>query len=49
MRKKGERRAQYHHKRKVHKIIRNKKKTYMKHAIELIEEDKTHNNTRKIY
>jgi len=39
----------YHHKRKeAHKIIRNKKKTYMKNVIESIEDQK-HNNTRKIY
>ena len=40
---------EYYHKRKEdHKIIRNKKKTYMKHVIESIEEDQKH-NTRKIY
>jgi len=39
----------YHHKRKeAHKIIRNKKKTYMKNVIESIEEDQKHNNTRKM-
>jgi len=41
---------EYYHKRKeAHKIIRNKKKTYMKNVIESIEEDRTHNNTRKMY
>ena len=40
----------YYHKRKeAHKIIRNKKKTYMKNVIESIEEDQKHNNTRKMY
>jgi hypothetical protein len=41
---------EYHYKRKeAHKIIRNKKKTYMKNVIESIEEDQKHNNTRKMY
>jgi hypothetical protein len=41
---------EYHHKRKeAHKIIRNKKKTYMKNVTESIEEDQKHNNTRKMY
>ena len=41
---------EYHHKRKeAHKIIRNKKKVYMKNVIESIEEDQKHNNTRKMY
>ena len=41
---------EYHHKRKqAHKIIRSKKKTYMKNIIESIEEDQKHNNTRKMY
>jgi hypothetical protein len=39
----------YHHKRKeAHKIIRKKKKTYMKNVIESTEDQK-HNNTRKMY
>jgi hypothetical protein len=39
---------EYHHKRKeAHKIIRNKKKTYMKIVIESI--DQKHNNTSKMY
>ena len=39
---------EYHNKRKeAHKIIRNKKKTYMKKVIESI--DQKHNNTRKMY
>jgi len=39
----------YHHKRKeAHKIIRNKKKTYMKNVTESTEDQK-HNNTRKMY
>jgi hypothetical protein len=37
------------HKRKAHKILRNKKKTYMKCVIESVEEDWKHNNTRKMY
>ena len=41
---------EYYHKRKeVHKIIRNKKKTYMKNVTESIEEDQKHKNTRKMY
>jgi len=41
---------EYHHKRKEsHKIIRNKKKTYVENVIESIEEDQKHNNTRKMY
>ena len=40
---------EYHHKRKeAHKVIRNKKKVYMKNVTESIEEDKKH-NTRKMY
>jgi len=40
---------EYHHKRKeAHKIIRNKKKTYMKNVIESIEGNQKH-NTRKMY
>jgi hypothetical protein len=41
---------EHHHKRKeAQKIIRNKKKMYMKNVTESIEEDQKHNNTRKIY
>ena len=41
---------EYHHKTKeAHKVIRNKKKVYMKNVIESIEEDKKRNNTRKMY
>ena len=40
---------EYHHKRKAHKIIRNKKKTYMKNVVESIEEDQKRNKTRKMY
>jgi len=41
---------EYNHKRKeAHKIIRNKKKVYMKNVIESTEEDQKHNNTRKMY
>ena len=41
---------EYHHKRKeAHKIIRNKKKTYMKNVIESIEEDQKNNNAKKMY
>jgi len=40
---------EYHHKRKeAHKIIRNKKKTYMKNVIESVEEDQKYNNSRKL-
>jgi len=35
---------EYHYKRReAHKIIRNKKQTYMKNVIESIEEDQKHN------
>jgi len=41
---------EYHHKRKeAHKIIRNKKKTYIKNVTESIEEDQKNNTTRKMY
>jgi len=41
---------EYHHKRKeAHRMIRNKKKTYVKSVIESVEEDQKHNNTRKMY
>ena len=40
---------EYHHKEEAHKIIRNKKRAYMKNTIESIEEDQKHNNTRKTY
>jgi len=41
---------EYHHKRKeAHKIIRNKKKTYLKNVTESTEEDQKHNNIRKMY
>jgi 3-methyladenine DNA glycosylase AlkC len=41
---------EYHHKRKeAHKMIRNKKETYLKSVIESIEEDQKHNNTRKMF
>jgi len=40
----------YHHKRKeAHKIIRNKKKTYMKNVTGSIEKDQKNNTTRKMY
>jgi len=39
---------EYYHKRKAHKIIRNKKMTYMKNVIESKEEDQKH-NTRKMH
>jgi len=40
---------EYHHKRKeAHKIIRNKKKLYIKNVTELIEDQKN-SNTRKMY
>ena len=39
---------EYHHTRKeAHKIIRNKKKLYIKNVIESIKEDQKHNNTGK--
>jgi len=48
--KREKEKQEYRHKRKDgHKIIRNKKKTYIKNVIESIEEDQKHNNTRKIY
>ena len=48
-RKKGEGRAGVSlQKKEDHKIIRNKKKTYMKTVTESIE-DKKHNNTTKMY
>ena len=38
---------EYHHKRKeAHKIIKNKKKAYMKNITESTEENQKHNNTR---
>jgi len=41
---------EYHHKRKeAHKIIRKKKKLYIKNVIESVEEDQEYNNTRKMY
>ena len=41
---------EYIHKRKeAHKIIRNKKKLYIKNVTESIEEDQKYNNTRKMY
>jgi len=41
---------EYHHKRKeAQKIIRNKKKLYIKNVTELTEEDQNNNNTRKMY
>jgi len=49
-RKKGEGRAGVSlQKKEAYKIIRNKKKTYMKIVTESIEEDQKHNNTRKMY
>ena len=40
---------EYHHKRnEAYKIIRNKKKTYMKNVIESIEEDQKHNNNENV-
>ena len=48
--KTGEEEQEYYHKRKeAHKIIRNKKKTYVKNVIESIEEDQKHNNSKKMY
>jgi len=40
---------EYHHKREAHKIIRNKKKLYIKNVIESIEEEQKYNNMRKMY
>jgi len=41
---------EYHNKRKeAHKIIRNKKKTYMQNVTESTEDGQKHYNTRKIY
>jgi len=39
---------EYHHERKAHKIIRNKKNLYIKNVIDSIEEDQKY-NTRKMY
>ena len=40
---------EYQHKRKeAHKVIRNKKKVYMKTVIESIEEDQKQNNTNNV-
>jgi len=36
-------------KKRSSKIIRNKKKTYVKNVIESVEEDQKHNNSRKMY
>jgi len=48
-RREKEEQEYYHNTKEAHKIIRNKKKTYMKNVIESIEEDQKHNNTRKMY
>ena len=40
---------EYRHKRKAHKIIRKKKKLYIKNVIESIEEGQEYSNTRKMY
>jgi hypothetical protein len=48
-RKEKEEQEHYYKRKAAHKIIRNKKKTYMKNVIESIEEDQKHNNTRKMY
>ena len=41
---------EYQHKRKeAYKIIRNKKKLYIKNVTESTEEDKKHTNTRTLY
>jgi hypothetical protein len=48
-RKKGNEKQEYHWKRnQAHKIIRNKKRLYIKNLIESVEDQK-HNNTRKMY
>ena len=47
--RRGKVEQEYHHERKeAQKIIRNKKKTYMKNVTESTEDQK-HNNTRKMY
>ena len=47
--RRGNEKQEYHHKRKEeHKIIRNKKKSYLKKVTESIL-DKKYNNTRKMY
>ena len=46
-RREKEEQAYYHKRKEAHKIIRNKKKTYMKNVIESI--DQKHNKTRKMY
>jgi len=41
---------EYHHKRKeAHKLIRNKKKLYIKNVIESAKENQKHNNIKKMY
>jgi len=41
---------EYHHKRKeAHKLIRYKKKLYIKNVTESIAEDQKHNNAKKVY
>ena len=48
-RKENEEQEYVHKRREAHKIIRNKKKLYIKNAIESIEEDQNCNNIRKMY
>jgi len=48
-RREKEKQEYYHKRKETHKIIRNKKKTYMKDVIESIEEDQKHNTTKKMY
>ena len=48
--KRKKEKQEYHHKRKeAHKIIRKKKKVYMKNVTESTEKDQKHNNIRKMY
>jgi hypothetical protein len=39
----------YHKRKEAHKVIRSRKKVYLKNVIESIEEDQKQNNTRKMY
>ena len=48
-RREKEEQEYYRKREEAHKIIRNKKKIYIKNVIELIEEDEKHNSTRKMH
>ncbi len=48
-RKENEEQEYVHKRKEAHKIIRNKKKLYIKNVTESTEEDQKYNNTRKMY